>query len=218
MTIAERLIDLREEIPTGATLVAVSKTKPTSDILQAYETGHRDFGENRVQELQQKHEALPKDIRWHMIGHLQRNKVKYIADFVYLIHGVDSERLLAEIDKRAGSAGRVIDCLLQVHIAEESTKFGFDEDELRHLFEGNPGESYPNVRLRGLMGMATFTEDREKVRREFRRLKALYDTWSSSMPEADTLSMGMSGDYDLALDEGSNMIRVGSRIFGSRQQ
>ncbi len=216
MTIADRLKTLKETIPEEVTLVAVSKTKPASDIMEAYQTGHRDFGENRVQELQEKQGILPKDIRWHMIGHLQRNKVKYIIDFVHLIHGVDSARLLREIDKRAAASGRVVDCLLQVHIAEEETKFGFDEEELEQLFAGEPVKSFPNVRLRGLMGMATFTDDRVKVQREFRRLKSLYDTWASQMPEADTLSMGMSGDYDIAIPEGSNMIRVGSRIFGSR--
>lgn len=197
-------------------LVAVSKTKPASDIMEAYQTGHRDFGENRVQELVEKQEALPEDIRWHMIGHLQRNKVKYLVDFVYLIHGVDSVRLLREINKRAAKSGKIVDCLLQVHIAEESSKFGFDEAELRELFESDAAGTYPNVRLRGLMGMATFTEDREKIRREFRRLRSLYDTWRPQMPDADTLSMGMSGDYDIAIAEGSNLIRIGSRIFGAR--
>ena len=216
MTIADRLNTLKEELPEEVILVAVSKTKPASDIMEAYKTGHRDFGENRVQELQEKQGTLPKDIRWHMIGHLQRNKVKYIIDFVHLIHGVDSERLLREIDKRAAASGKVVNCLLQVHIAEEASKFGFDEDELEQLFAGEPVKSFPNVRLRGLMGMATFTDDRVKVQREFSRLKSLYDTWGAQMPEADTLSMGMSGDYDIAIAEGSNMIRVGSRIFGAR--
>ena len=215
-TIADRINTLKEALPPEVTLVAVSKTKPASDIMEAYETGHRDFGENRVQELLEKQEALPEDIRWHMIGHLQRNKVKYLVDFVYLIHGVDSVRLLREINKRAAKAGKTADCLLQVHIAEESSKFGFDEAELRDLFESDAAGTYPNVRLRGLMGMATFTEDREKIRREFRRLRSLYDAWGPQMPHADTLSMGMSGDYDIAIEEGSNMIRVGSRIFGAR--
>lgn len=215
-TIAQRLNTLKKELPPQVILVAVSKTKPASDIMEAYETGHRDFGENRVQELVEKQEALPEDIRWHMIGHLQRNKVKYLVDFVHLIHGVDSVRLLREINKRAAKSGKIVDCLLQVHIAEESSKFGFDEAELRELFESDAASTYPNVRLRGLMGMATFTEDREKIRREFRRLRSFYDTWEPQMPDADTLSMGMSGDYDIAIAEGSNMIRVGSRIFGAR--
>lgn len=216
MGIAERIVKIRAEMPEGVRLVAVSKTKGKGEILEAYAAGQRDFGENKVQELTAKYEALPRDIRWHMIGHLQRNKVKYLIDFVSLIHGVDSLRLLREIDKRAAGAGRVVDCLLQVHIAEESTKFGFDKDELRELFEGGELDQLEHIRIRGLMGMATFTEDQRQVRREFRSLKALFDAFCGALADADTLSMGMSGDYEIALEEGSNMVRIGSSIFGSR--
>ena len=216
MNIAENLKALRAELPEDVCLVAVSKTNPPDIIMEAYRAGQRVFGENKVQELVGKFEALPKDIEWHMIGHLQRNKVKYIVDFVSLIHGVDSVRLLREIDKRARNSERVVDCLLQVHIAEESSKFGFDRSELKSLLEEEIRASFPNVRIRGLMGMATFTDDTAKVRREFQSLKALFEQLSAQLPDADTLSMGMSGDYLIALDEGSNMVRIGSRIFGPR--
>lgn len=216
MSIAQNLKEIIAEIPANVTLVAVSKTKPESDILEAYEIGHRDFGENKVQELVAKKDKLPGDIRWHMIGHLQRNKVKYIADFVSLIHGVDSLRLLKEIDKRAGQAGRVIDCLLQMHIAEESTKFGLDPEELQDILEANPTLQYPHVRIRGLMGMATFTDDREQVKREFDTLKSLFDQWQPGLEDFDILSMGMSGDYNIAIASGSTMVRIGSSIFGAR--
>ncbi len=216
MGIAERLNGIKEALPDGICLVAVSKTKSEAEILEAYATGQRDFGENKVQELVAKYEALPRDIRWHMIGHLQRNKVKYLIDFITLIHGVDSLRLLREIDKRAAAAGRVVDCLLQVHIAEESSKFGFDRDELRELFAGGELDRLPHVRIRGLMGMATFTEDQQQVRREFRSLKTLFDAHCAGRAKADILSMGMSGDYAIAVEEGSNMVRIGSSIFGSR--
>ncbi len=216
MEIAERLRNLKENLPDGVTLVAISKTKGDEEIMEAYHAGQRVFGENKVQELTAKQERLPKDIQWHMVGHLQRNKVKYLAPFVTLIQGVDSPRLLREIDKRGKQAGRVLDCLLQVHIAEESSKFGFSEAELKDLLEkGVPGQ-LNHVRIRGLMGMATFTDDREQVRREFRNLKSLFDEWLRSNPEANILSMGMSGDYELALEEGSTMVRIGSSIFGPR--
>lgn len=216
MNIAENLNALRGELPEKVCLVAVSKTNPPEVIMEAYEVGQRIFGENKVQELVGKWEVLPKNIEWHMIGHLQRNKVKYIVHFVSLIHGVDSVRLLREIDKRAAKAERVVDCLLQVHIAEESSKFGFDRAELNVLLEEEKLTSFPNVRIRGLMGMATFTDDTSKVRREFQSLAALYEELSPQMPDADTLSMGMSGDFQIALEEGSNMVRIGSRIFGPR--
>lgn len=216
MSIAQQLKEIREELPKGVTLVAVSKTKPEADILEAYQAGQRIFGENKVQEMVSKYEALPKDIQWHMIGHLQRNKVKYLVDFVSLIHGVDSLKLLKEIQKRAAGAKRVVDCLLQVHIAEEATKFGFDTGELEELLGSGALDAFPNVRLRGLMGMATFTDDTAQVRREFRHLKTLYDRAREAWPDADTLSMGMSGDYPTAIEEGSTMVRIGSRIFGSR--
>lgn len=218
-TVATNLLELKKSIPSHSTLVAVSKTKPASAIAECYEVGHRDFGENKVQELTQKAEELPKDINWHMIGHLQRNKVKYIAPFVHLIHGVDSFRLLKEINKRAGNENRTIDCLLQIHIAEEDTKFGFDKPELLDMLKQDEFQEMKNIQIVGLMGMATFTEDKDQVRREFRMLKNLFEELrqnESSQLKMKTLSMGMSNDYSLALEEGSNMIRVGSAIFGAR--
>ncbi len=216
MSIAENLNEIRKTLPEGVQLVAVSKTKSTAAILEAYRAGQRDFGENKVQEMAAKHEELPKDIRWHMIGHLQRNKVKYMAGFVHLVHGVDSLRLLEEINRRGAQENRVIDCLLQVHIAEEATKFGFDPAELEALLQGPELQPLTHVRIRGLMGMATFTEDRAQLHREFRALKALFDRLLAGNPQADILSMGMSGDYPIALEEGSTMVRIGSSIFGSR--
>lgn len=213
--IKENLKAFKEKLPAHVTLVAVSKTKPNSDIMEAYEAGHRDFGENKVQEMVAKQEELPDDIRWHMIGHLQRNKVKYLVDFVHLIHGVDSMRLLKEINKRAAKAGKRIDCLLQIHIAEESSKFGLDEEELQEIVDSI--DTFDHVRIRGLMGMATFTDDTVQVLREFRYLRRLYDDLKYKLPKVDTLSMGMSGDYELALEEGSTMVRIGSSIFGARK-
>jgi pyridoxal phosphate enzyme (YggS family) len=204
---------LLKELPENdVTLVAVSKTKPEEDILEAYNNGVLDFGENYVQELLAKHEALPKDIRWHFIGHLQSNKVKYIIPFVHLIHGIDSEKLLAEIDKQAAKAGQRVSCLLQVHIAEEETKFGFDEKELRAIIPA----AYKNVNIAGLMGMASFSDDQNKVRNEFKKLKMLFDQLKTIYPAFTILSMGMSSDYKLAIDEGSNMVRIGSLLFGER--
>lgn len=203
-----------------ATLVSVSKTKPVSLLQKAYDAGVRDFGENKVQELQAKQPELPADIRWHMIGHLQRNKVKYIAPFVYMIHSIDSLRLLKEVNKRAGNEDRVIKVLLQMHIAEEDTKFGLDQDELKQLLESEEYEQMQHIQVCGLMGMATFTEDETQVRREFQSLKRIFDHTKQEYfaDDADfaVLSMGMSGDYQIALEEGSTMIRVGSLIFGTR--
>lgn len=190
------------------TLVAVSKTKPIEDIMELYRLGQRDFGENYVQELVEKQQNLPADIRWHFIGHLQTNKVKYIAPFVSLIESVDSLKLLKEIDKQALKNNRVIDCLLQVHIAQEETKFGLDEKELEELMSNH----FDNARICGLMGMATFTGDPAKLRKEFHYLKSLFDKY----PSLQTLSMGMSSDYKIAVEEGSNMVRIGSLIFGER--
>jgi pyridoxal phosphate enzyme (YggS family) len=192
-------------------LVAVSKTKPAEEILELYELGHRDFGENYVQELVQKQEQLPKDIRWHFIGHLQSNKVRQIAPFVHLVHGVDSGKLLQEIGRQAKKHGRVIDCLLQVHIAIEETKFGLDEAELTAIISGN----FDHVNIRGLMGMASFTDDREAIASEFRFLKSLYDKYAASN-NWNILSMGMSSDYAIAIEEGSTMVRIGSLLFGKR--
>ena len=211
--IGEQIQKLTEDLPQDVTLVAVSKTKPNSAIEEAYSVGHRDFGENKVQELCQKAEELPNDIRWHMIGHLQRNKVKYIAPFVHLIHGVDSERLLTEINKQGAKNNRVIDVLIQLHIAEESSKFGFSYDEAASLFSNE--NQFPNVRIVGLMGMATFTEDKTHIKREFETLSTFYNTWKAQK-DLSVLSMGMSNDYPIAIASGSNMIRVGSLIFGRR--
>tara|TARA_R110002051_G_scaffold56046_8_gene103985 strand:- start:35491 stop:36144 length:654 start_codon:yes stop_codon:yes gene_type:complete len=216
MSIKENLSTVLKTIPNSVTLVAVSKTKPLSDIQQVYDEGQRIFGENKVQEMTEKWEKMPKDIEWHMIGHLQRNKVKYMAQFVSLIHGVDSPRLLSEINKQAKKHNRTISCLLQVHIAEEDTKFGFDEEELIALVNNNDFKEFKNVKLTGLMGMATFTDDMSQVRREFKNLKSLYSKLKNSYPDFSTLSMGMSGDYKIAIEEGSTMVRIGSSIFGSR--
>ena len=194
------------------TLVAVSKTKPVEDILALYDLGHRDFGENYVQELVEKAGSLPKDIRWHFIGHLQTNKVKLIVPFVYLIHGVDSVKLLKEINKQAEKQSRVIHCLLQVHIAQEETKFGFDENELFSL----DISQFENAKIDGLMGMATLTDDMNKVRPEFTHLKTLFKKLQTSNPQLRILSMGMSSDYKIAIEEGSNLVRIGSLLFGER--
>lgn len=195
------------------TLVAVSKTKPISDIQALYEAGQRNFGENYVQELCEKQAQLPGDIHWHFIGHLQSNKVKYIAPFVHLIHGVDSESLLKEIDKQARKNDRVIDCLLQVHIAQEETKFGLDQKELAQLMSRL--SNYPHVRVVGLMGMASFSADNELVRSEFRTLNTIYQALASAH-SLQILSMGMSGDYRIAIEEGSSLVRIGSLLFGAR--
>lgn len=206
----------------NTTLVAVSKIKPASDIRELYDLGQRDFGENYVQELVQKHSELPTDIQWHFIGHLQRNKVKYIAPFVHLIHGIDSIKLLEEVNKEGKKNNRVIDCLLQVHIAQEETKFGFDETDLSRFSDYFETEkvNLSHVRIRGLMGMASFSEDTELVRAEFGQLKQIFEIMKGSaflgQSTFDTLSMGMSGDYQLAIDEGANMVRIGSLLFGRR--
>jgi len=202
----------KELFEKNVILVAVSKTKPVADILELYNLGHRDFGENYVQELKEKAEQLPNDIRWHYIGHLQSNKVKQIASFVHLIHGVDSLSLLNEINKQAAKNNLVIDCLLQVHIAQEETKFGLEEDELTNVLLCK----FANVKICGLMGMASFSSDMEKVRNEFRYLKNIFDKLKTHDSRLTTLSMGMSADYKIAIEEGSNMVRIGSIIFGER--
>lgn len=218
--IAEHLHNVLARIPEHVTLVAVSKTKPASDILEAYNEGQRVFGENKVQELCEKFEQLPQDISWHLIGHLQRNKVKYVAPFVSLIHAVDSLRLLAEIDKQAEKNNRTIDCLLQFHIADEETKFGLSIEEAQDLLNSSEYKAFRHVRIRGVMGMATFTEDEAQVRREFRNLRSIFENLQQSHfsqdRNFDTISMGMSGDYEWAIEEGSTMVRVGSSIFGHR--
>jgi pyridoxal phosphate enzyme (YggS family) len=216
----EAYLGVKQEIGEKAVLVAVSKTKPVEDILALYSEGQRDFGENYVQELTEKQAQLPADIRWHFIGHLQSNKVRYIIPFVYLIHGVDSLRLLKEIDRQAAKAGRIADVLLQVHIAEEETKFGLDAAELDDLLmavRSNPAE-WAHIRIKGLMGMASFSEDAAAVRAEFHTLKQLFDAHFTALtgPGSGILSMGMSGDYQLAVAEGSTMVRIGSLLFGKR--
>lgn len=209
---------LRKELdPQNVTLVAVSKIKPVSDIKTLYNLGQRDFGENYVQELVEKQAQLPQDIRWHFIGHLQSNKVKYIASFVHLIHGVDSYSLLKEINKQAAKNSRTIDCLLQVHIAQEETKFGLNEQELKEILE-NAAE-LKHIKIRGLMGMASFSDDEQQVRNEFVALKKVFDAnaqHSTFNIQCSILSMGMSGDYKMAIEEGSNMVRIGSMLFGAR--
>ena len=212
MGIQENLNTVLKTIPKNVTLVAVSKTKQKSAILEAYQIGQRIFGENKVQELVQKAEELPKDINWHMIGHLQTNKVKFIAPFISLIHAVDSVKLLKEINKRAKQNNRVINCLLQVHIATESTKFGFDIPKVNEAIDS--ANEYQNIRIVGLMGMATFTDNKQQVIQEFSSLKTVFDTVKNE--HITTLSMGMSGDYQLAIEQGSSMVRVGSAIFGHR--
>ena len=214
MSVSAAIENFRKEIPQNVTLIAVSKTKPISLIQEAYATEQRDFGENKVQELVEKQKALPNDIRWHMIGHLQRNKVKYIAPFVHLIHGVDSLRLLKEINKQGAKINRCIPVLLQVHISQEDTKFGFDSNELKEAI--NECKVIEWIKTCGLMGMATFTSDLDQIRLEFQGLKDLFDQYQSNFGENPTLSMGMSGDYKVAIDQGSTMIRIGSSLFGSR--
>ena len=214
MDIKDKTKVLIDSLPSHVTLVAVSKTKSIEEISQAYEAGQRVFGENKIQEMASKWEELPKDIAWHMIGHVQSNKVKYMAHFVDLIHGVDSFKLLKEIQKQAIKHDRTIRCLIQIRIAEEETKFGLPEEELEALLKA--AEDLPNVQIAGLMGMATFTDNQNQITFEFNKLKDLYDKVKSSSASMNTLSMGMSGDYLIAIECGSNMIRVGSKIFGER--
>ena len=213
MDIEDNLNSVVNSLTKDVTLVAVSKTKPNTDLLKAYQAGQKVFGENKVQELVQKAEDLPKDIVWHMIGHLQTNKVKFIAPFVSLIHGVDSIKLLKEINKRAKQNNRVIDCLLQVHIAKESSKFGFDIAEVEKAIYN--AKEFQNIRIKGLMGMATFTDNKQQVIKEFNSLRVIFKTIKNE--NITILSMGMSGDYQIAIEQGSNMVRVGSAIFGHRK-
>ena len=221
MSIAQNLLRIKSSLPSTVTLVAVSKTKPISDLMEAYDAGQRIFGENKIQEMAEKWEAMPKDIEWHMIGHVQTNKVKFMAPFVSLIHGVDSLKLLEEINKQAKKNNRIIDCLLQIHIAEEETKFGLDEKELNEIlhFVQNDKEGMKNIRIVGLMGMATFTDKQDQIKKEFTYLKSIFDITNqllTSNSQLLTLSMGMSGDYQLAIECGSTMVRIGSSIFGGR--
>lgn len=221
MGVAENLQHIRKQVPEDVTLVAVSKTKPDALILEAYEAGQRDFGENKVQDLLSKKDRLPADIRWHMIGHLQSNKVKYLVPFVHLIHGVDSLKLLKMVQKEALKANRVAECLLQVHIAREASKFGFDGEELLKIASEGELNRMEMVRIRGVMGMATYTDNEEQIREEFRFLNRIFDqlkvTAFSGTDSFDHRSYGMSGDFQLALEEGSTMVRIGSLIFGPRE-
>lgn len=216
--ISSKIDTIKKSIPSLVTLVAVSKTKPIEMIVEAMETGHLDFGENKVQELVNKYETLPKNIKWHMIGHLQRNKVKYIAPFVHLIHGADSERLIDEINKQGKKNNKNIDCLIQFHIAKESTKFGFNIEEINEVIEKGKLEEWSNVNIRGVMGMATFTKDTNQIKEEFNLLDKYFNQIKNKLDKKsfDVISMGMSGDYKIALECGSNMIRIGSSIFGNR--
>lgn len=211
MTIQENLKNIAATVPENTTLVAVSKTKPNSSIQEAYDAGHRIFGENRIQEMVAKHDSLPKDIQWHMIGHLQKNKVKYIAPFVSLIHGVDSFQKLKEINKQALKNERIINCLLQAKIAEEETKFGLSFEEINSILASDEIKQLKNIKVIGLMGMASFTDNQDQITAEFKSLKTFFDS-----TKLTTLSMGMSGDYKLAIEQGSTMVRVGSAIFGKR--
>lgn len=217
MSVESNLHEIRESLPSGVTLVAVSKTHPSEAIAEAYRAGQRIFGESRPQELKAKHELLPDDIEWHMIGHLQTNKVKYIAPFVSLIHSADSARLLETIDREASKCGRTIECLLEIHVAEEESKSGWEMDELREWIKSGAHTQLHNVRLRGVMGIATNTDDNDVVRRDFERLAAYRSELAAFFgADFDILSMGMSGDYALAVECGSNMVRIGSGIFGRR--
>ncbi|TXI66968.1 MAG: YggS family pyridoxal phosphate-dependent enzyme [Flavobacterium sp.] len=221
MSISKNLNNIKSQLPPHVTLVAVSKTKPVSDLMEAYDAGQRIFGENKIQEMTDKWEVMPKDIEWHMIGHVQTNKVKYMAPYVSLIHGVDSLKLLQEINKQAAKNNRVIDCLLQVYIAEEESKFGLDEQELDELLKQvqHDKENFKNIRIVGLMGMATFTENQIQIEKEFKHLRTIFDKHNqleTSNLKLETLSMGMSGDYQLAISCGSTMVRIGSSIFGGR--
>lgn len=208
-------------MPEGITLVAVSKTKPISDLQEAYDAGQRTFGENYPQEMRDKHEVLPQDIQWHFIGHLQTNKIKYIIPYVTLIHSIDTANLLEAVNKEAKKHERVVDCLLQFHIAQEETKFGLDLDEARQLLESEAFKAMENVRICGVMGMATFTDDKTEVRKEFKHLKAIFDIlkkeYFANQPQFKEISMGMSEDYLIAIEEGATMVRVGSKIFGARK-
>lgn len=224
MSIKENLLNIQSQLPERVTLVAVSKTKPVSDLMEAYEAGQRIFGENKIQEMTEKWQQMTNDIQWHMIGHVQTNKVKFMAEYVSLIHGVDSLKLLEEINKQAKKHNRVIDCLLQIYIAEEESKFGLDEAELDEIldFVQNDKNAMKNIRIVGLMGMATFTDNQNQIKKEFQNLKAIFDTLrdirlKSDAIQVNTLSMGMSGDYQLAIECGSTMVRIGSSIFGGRK-
>ena len=216
----EKYDEIRASLPAGVRLVAVSKFKPAEDISALYQHGQRVFGENHAQEMRAKHEILPQDIEWHFIGHLQTNKIKYIIPYVTLIHSIDSANLLEAVNKEAAKHDRVVDCLLQFHIAQEETKFGLDLEEARQLLDSEAFKAMENVRICGVMGMATFTDDEAEIRKEFQHLKAIFNTlkqdYFAGQPQFKEISMGMSDDYLIAIEEGATMIRVGSKIFGAR--
>ncbi|WP_412985398.1 YggS family pyridoxal phosphate-dependent enzyme [Pontimicrobium sp. IMCC45349] len=219
MIIKQNLKHIKSQLPKDVTLVAVSKTKPISDIMEAYDAGQLVFGENKIQEMVEKHEQMPKDIEWHMIGHVQRNKVKYMASFVSLIHGVDNFKLLKEINKQALKHDRVINCLLQIKIASENTKFGMTEATALEILKSEEFKNLKNIKITGVMGMASFTDNLEQVASEFKTLKAAFNNLKTIQAfncDLQTISMGMSGDYELAIENGSNMVRIGSSIFGAR--
>lgn len=220
MSIANNLVNIKSQLPNQVTLIAVSKTKPVSDLMEAYNAGQRIFGENKIQEMTEKWEQMPKDIQWHMIGHVQTNKVKYMAAYVTLIHGVDSLKLLEEINKQALKQHRIIDCLLQIYIAEEESKFGLNEQELIEILNSGEFQQLKNIKIVGLMGMATFTGNQNQIKKEFQNLKRIFDKLQNQPSTYNliptTLSMGMSGDYKLAIECGSTMVRIGSSIFGTR--
>jgi pyridoxal phosphate enzyme (YggS family) len=218
MSIAQNLLSIKSTLSEHVSLVAVSKTKPVADLMEAYDAGQRIFGENKIQEMVDKWEQMPKDIEWHMIGHVQTNKVKFMAPFVSLIHGVDSLKLLEEINKQALKNNRIINCLLQIYIAEEESKFGLDEEELVALLASTTFKEMKNIRIVGLMGMATFTDNQNQIKKEFKLLKSIFDglIGKDGLQSISTLSMGMSGDYQLAIASGSTMVRIGSSIFGGR--
>jgi pyridoxal phosphate enzyme (YggS family) len=216
MSISENLKFLKNELPETVSLVAVSKTKPLEDLEEAYGFGQRIFGENKIQEMTEKWQLLPKDIEWHMIGHVQTNKVKYMAPYVSLVHGVDRIKVWSEIQKQGLKNDRIIRCLLQVHIAEEETKFGFSSEEIKEIIARKTLLEFPNAKVVGLMGMASNSDDKDKIRGEFEELRKLFDLANELGCEFEILSMGMSGDYTIAIEEGSNMVRVGSKIFGHR--
>ncbi|PIX10656.1 MAG: YggS family pyridoxal phosphate-dependent enzyme [Flavobacteriaceae bacterium CG_4_8_14_3_um_filter_34_10] len=219
-SISDNLQKIKDSLPENITLVAVSKTKPVKDLLEAYNAGQRIFGENKVQEMTKKWEQLPIDIQWHMIGHVQTNKVKYMAPFVSLVQGVESLKLLKEINKQAAKNDRIISCLLQIHIAKEETKFGFDTEEVTTILETDTFKSLQNIKVVGLMGMATFTQDKNQIEKEFQQIKTFFDTLKLKQEtqnlKLEILSIGMSGDYKIAIKNGSTMVRVGSAIFGER--
>lgn len=221
MSVQKNITEIKENIPENVSLIAVTKFHDKSEILEAYETGHRVFGESRVQELIQKHPSLPKDIEWHFVGRLQRNKVKSLVPFIECIHSVDSKRLMRQIDKQAAAVDRVILCLLQIHIAEEDTKAGFSEEECWEFLSKKKWKSFKHVQISGVMGMATFTDDEEKIRKEFKKLHDFFlrvkEHFFDDSPHFKEISMGMSSDYKVAIEEGSTMIRVGTSIFGERE-